>query len=271
MPRFDLHCHTHFSYDAAKDSSADALCRRAIELGITDLCITDHCDMDSATGGLLYPYDEDAAWGEALEAKDRYRDRLNLMLGIELGNAHHAPKKAAEVLARHPYEFVIGSLHNLRGMLDFWDFEFRPMPQKEIESFFGRMLGETRELIAVPGLTTLGHLTYMLRYVALAGRTFDMQPWFDRIEPLFRDVVARGLALEINVSTLWKGLGFSMPSLELLRLYRDCGGRVVTIGSDAHSPADLGRSIDEGLSILRAVGLTKIRVVRRGLVQEIEL
>ena len=271
MPRFDLHCHTHFSFDAAAESSADALCRRAIELGITDLSITDHCDMDSATGGLLNPYDEDAAWREAVEAKDRYRDRLNLMLGVELGNAHHAPKKAAEVLARHPYEFVIGSLHNLRGMPDFWYFEFVPMPQTEIEGFFGRMLEETRELIATPGITTLGHLTYMLRYVALAKRTFDVRPWFDRIEPIFRELVQRDIALEINVSTLWKGLGFSMPSADLLRLYRDCGGRVVTIGSDAHAPADLGRSIDEGADILRAVGLTKVRVVRHGEQQDVEL
>lgn len=271
MPRFDLHCHTHFSYDGAEDSSADALCRRAIELGITDLCVTDHCDMDSATGVLLYPYDEDAAWGEMLEAKDKYRDRINLMLGLELGNAHHAPKKAAAVLERHPYEFVIGSLHNLRGMLDFWDFDFGPMPQDEINGYFARALDETLELVTIPGITTLGHLTYMLRYVARADRKFDVRPWFDRIEAIYREIIARDIALEVNCSTLWKGFGFCTPSLDLLQLYRDCGGRIVTIGSDAHSPADLGRAIDDGMNALRAAGLSKVRIVRRGIVQDVAI
>ena len=42
----DMHTHSVFSHDGGKDSGIDALCMRAIELGLSDLAITDHCDVN---------------------------------------------------------------------------------------------------------------------------------------------------------------------------------------------------------------------------------
>ena len=72
------------------------------------------------------------------------------------------------------------------------------------------------------------------------------------------------MALELNVSTLWKGLGISMPTLELLKLYVDCGGKLVTIGTDAHAPVNLGKALRQGYALLEAVGIREIVTVREG-------
>ena len=86
----------------------------------------------------------------------------------------------------------------------------------------------------------------------------------DAAEALFKKMIAKDIALEVNVSTLWKGLGFAMPDKEFLALYKECGGRLITVGTDSHSPEHIGECVDEGFGLLRSVGLNDILVVRNG-------
>lgn len=257
----DYHTHTLYSFDGAPESTPDALCRRALELGLSDIAITDHCDINGEVEGIYTPYDADAAFAAMQEAKEAYRGRLQVVCGIELGNAHQYPAEAAAVLAKHPYEFVIGSLHNLRDVPDFCMLKYEVMTTPLINRLFDRALDETIEMAAFPGLSTVGHITYMHRYLTRAGVTFSFKPFYEKLEHLYRLIISRDIALELNVSTLWQGLGVSMPTMELLKLYRDRGGRLITIGTDAHSPANLGKSIRQGYALLRAVGFDEVMTV----------
>ncbi len=264
MIRCDFHTHTCFSFDGAPDATPDALCRRALEAGLSDLAITDHCEVNGQVEGIYAPFNQDGAWEAMAAAKEKFKGRLNLVLGIELGNSHEYPAEAQAVLARHPYEFVIGSLHSLRRVPDFYFLRYEEMTDAHIDQLLGRALDETLEVCATPGITTLGHLTYLHRYVTAAGKTVNFKPHYDRIAAIYDTIIARDIALELNVSTLWKGLGIALPSLELLKLYADRGGRLVTIGSDAHEPANVGRAITKGYALLNAAGLHKIMVIRDG-------
>ena len=265
----DLHTHSLFSFDGAENSTPDALCRRALEVGLTDLAITDHCDVNGEVEKIYPIYDSDAAYAAVMEAKEKYKGRLNLLYGIELGNAHHYPDYAREVLARHNYEFVIGSLHNLRGVPDFYYINYEKMREPIINQLFDRALDEMLEMCAfdVDGkspFTTLGHITYMHRYVTVAKRTMDFAPHHEKIRALYELIIKRDIALELNVSTLAKGLGISMPTLELLKTYRDAGGRLITVGSDAHAPEMLGKAIRKGYALLEAAGFDEVLTVRNG-------
>ena len=86
----------------------------------------------------------------------------------------------------------------------------------------------------------------------------------DKMEKLFKKIISRDIALEVNVSTLWKGFGFPMPHKDILSLYRECGGRLITVGTDSHSPEHIGECVEEGFNTLRSVGLRDILVVRNG-------
>lgn len=77
-------------------------------------------------------------------------------------------------------------------------------------------------------------------------------------------MISRDIALEVNVSTLWRGLGFSMPTRDFLSLYRDCGGKLVTVGTDSHGVSHIGECVDEGFELLRSVELNDLLVVRNG-------
>lgn len=260
----DLHTHTSFSFDGAPEATPDALCRRALEVGVSHLAITDHCDVNGEVEGIYTPYDHEKAWAAMYAAKEKYKGRLNLSLGIELGNAHQYPAEAAEVLSRHPYEFVIGSLHNLTDVPDFCMLRYEMMSDAQIHRLFDRMLEETLSLISFSGLHTLGHLTYMHRYITLAQKPFDFKPHYDKIAAVYQGLISRDMALELNVSTLWKGLGIAMPTLELLKLYKDLGGRLITVGSDGHSPEHVGKCIRKGYALLQTTGFHEVMVVEDG-------
>lgn len=260
----DYHTHTHFSFDGDPAATHDAMCKRALEVGLHDIAFTDHCDINGELEGFYPRYDADGAFSALMEVKEKYSGRLNVVFGIELGNATQYPVQAKAVLDAHPYEFVIGSLHNLRNVPDFFYMDFREMPDPLIGRLFDRALDETLELVSFPGITTIGHLTYMHRYVTLAGKPFSFKPYFEKLEHLFRTLIRHDVALELNVSPLWRGLGISMPTMELLKLYKDCGGRLVTIGTDSHAPATLGKALRKGYALLQTVGITEVVTVRDG-------
>ena len=261
----DYHTHTRFSFDGDPSATHDAMCRRALEVGLDHIAFTDHCDVNGEVEKLYdFPFDPAASWAAMTEVKEKYKGRLNVVCGIELGNATQYPEAARAVLDAHPYEFVIGSLHNLNRVPDFCVMSFDHMSDGLIRQLFDRSLAETLEMVAFPGITTLGHLTYMHRYVTLAGKKLDFKPYYDQIEAIYRALIAHDVALEINVSTLWKGLGISLPTMELLKLYKDCGGKLITIGSDAHAPENLGKAIRKGYAILETVGFHEVLTVQDG-------
>ncbi len=261
----DYHTHTAYSFDGAPHASHDAMCRRALEIGLSDIAFTDHCDINGEVEGIYRSYDADAAFAAMQAVKEAYKGRLNVICGIELGNAAQYPAEAAAVLAAHPYDFVIGSLHNLRGVPDFSMLKYEMMTPALMAQLFDRALDETTEMVAsTPGIDTLGHLTYMHRYITTAGHPFSFAPHREKIEQLYRLLIKRDVALELNVSTLWKGLGVAMPTLELIKFYVDCGGRLITIGSDAHAPETLGKAIRKGYALLQTAGIHEVMTMRDG-------
>ena len=260
----DYHTHTHFSFDGDPAATHDAMCRRALEVGLSEIAFTDHCDVNGEVEGFYAPYDHTAAFAAMEEVKEKYKGRLNVVCGIELGNPHQYPNEARAVLAAHPYDFVIGSLHNLTAVPDFCFLHYEHMPDELIHHLFNRALDENLALAQFEGITTLGHITYMHRYVTRAGKPFDFKPHYDKLRELYRIIIDRDVALELNVSTLWQGLGISMPTMELLKLYKDCGGKLVTIGSDAHAPENLGKAIRKGYAILQTVGFDEVLTIENG-------
>ncbi len=267
MFKCDYHTHTYYSFDGDAASSVDALCKAAIEKGVTDLAVTDHFECNWRAEASYPPYNADAAFAEVQAAKERYKGKLHLTYGIEIGQANQYPEEAKALLAAHDFEFVIGSIHNLTGAPDFYMFDFEKLSVYPgyIGYLFERYIDELCAVIdTLPKLDTVAHLTYMQRYCELSGNHYDFIKHAEKVELLFKKMIAENIALEVNVSTLWKGLGFAMPDCEFLSLYRDCGGRLITVGTDSHSPEHIGDCVEDGFALLKRVGLDSILTVRNG-------
>ena len=262
----DYHTHTCFSFDGYKSSTPDSLCRSAIEKNISDIAITDHFECNFTDGSHYPPYDCNSAYDAICAAREKYSDKINLTYGIEIGQANQCPKEAEKLLKAKNFEFVIASLHNLTNQPDFYYIDFSKLDDnRQIGIWFDQYINELSAIVdTVEQIDTIGHLTYMQRYIALCGKQYDFTRHYEKLSDFFDKIIKRKIALEVNVSTLSKGLGFAMPDKSILLLYKDCGGKLITLGSDAHTPEGLGKCIQDGFNLIRCVGLDEVTVVRNG-------
>lgn len=269
----DLHTHSLFSFDGRPEANVDAMCESAIEKGLSYLAITDHCDINGEIEGIYPVLDKEGVFAAVTRAKKKYAKQLTVLFGVELGQATQYPNQARALLQRYPYDIVLGSLHNLADTPDFY-YMSRPdgeipamqlseMTDAQIAALFDRVLEESVRLLDFSGIHVLTHLTYMHRYVCRVGKEMDFKPFYPALSALFKKMVQKGVALELNTSTLGRE-GITMPTEELVALYRQCGGCLISIASDAHHPDTVAQHFDAGAAILRRCGFTELAVPTAG-------
>lgn len=244
----DYHTHSRFSNDGT-DPVPDML-RAAEKRGLSELCVTDHCDI------ALRPFDGNAYWRMLDGAAAQNKTGVRLLRGIELGEGFWDKKGAEALMAAYPYDFVIGSVHTLRGEDDFYFIHYDSAGQ--CYDYLDRYWADTLALCAWGGFDVLGHLFYPLRY--MRGRQgFSLPDVYGRYENelrrIFEILCQKGRGIELNLSGLYRAQGGGvLPPPEILALYRRCGGEIVTLGSDAHTARDVGSALREGTALLEAAG-----------------
>ncbi len=260
----DIHTHSHHSFDA--ESSVEEMCRAAIERGLTYLAVTDHCEAEYICCG------EDCEFGSfdrqipqsiaaIREAQQKYGEQLKLLCGLELGEPMHDPEQTKHALAYGDFDFVLASVHNLRGRDDFYYMDFKHV---DVDEILREYFDELAETAAFPHFDSLSHLTYPLRYIVeREGYYPDLQPFEGQIERVFNILIKNKKALEINVSGLFKPINRTLPDGYLVKKFRDMGGKYITLGTDAHCAGMVGKGIGEGIKIARQAGFTHYTVFEK--------
>ena len=243
----DYHSHTALSPDGKVSLAEMAAAARAA--GLAELCVTDHCDLLDENGRPAPSWDWAPHLAQLEEARADCGDRgPALRLGLELGVPHVNPEAAAQICALPQLDFVIGSIHNLsrnRGGIDFFfvDYPDERSCHAALDDYFSSM----EALVRTDFYDVLGHIIYPLRYMPFP---ITLDPWRDRIRAILEEAVSRGRGMEVNT---YRGRTLEAWR-EILELYRDCGGEIVTVGSDAHIPAHVGKGIPQALELVKACG-----------------
>lgn len=187
---------------------------------------------------------------EIEEIRHLYGWKIAVKLGMEFGVQVHTIPQFEMLFQRYPFDFIILPIHQVEDK-EFWTQDFQKgRSQREYnERYYEEMLAVVR---AYKNYSVLGHMDLIKRYDQAGIYPFEaLKPM---IAEILKVVISDGKGLELNTSSHRYGLTDSMPSVELLRLYRDLGGRIVTIGSDSHSPAHLGAYLKEAQDQLKALG-----------------
>lgn len=250
----DSHNHSLCSPDGSH--SPQAMLAQAQSLHLYAWTLTDHCECNAYPD--RYESRVQNAWNEMSQLT---AENIHIYRGVELGQPMQNLPAAEHVISWQKYDFIIGSLHNLQDKPDFYYMDAAAMDPEEIHGLLDDYWDEILAMIAWGGFDSLGHLTYPLRYIqGEHGVHVDMERHAGKIDEIFKGLIQTGKALEVNTSGLRQKLGETMPGLGLLRRYRELGGRLVTLGSDAHCAEDLGKGIDEGMEILKAAGFREFAV-----------
>ena len=249
--RVDLHVHTEFSCDS--EAKMERYADEAISKGIGTLCFTDHVDLNPNDYGYNY-YATDRYFEEYRKVRDKYEGKVQILSGIEFGEPHLYADKLKE-LSAYPYDYIIGSIHWIGDMFPCQ----KVREQYSAKEFYTLYWEEVLKTVKQGGFDALGHIDFPKRYY---GEIYYQEA---KLREIFKYLLDKEMVIEINTSSLRKGHSETMPGDELLALYKDCGGRYVTIGSDAHEVQDVGGDGETARELMQKYGLREIMYEQRRL------
>lgn len=260
----DSHCHSNCSFDA-KDS-IDDLCKRAIELNLYALTITDHCE---ASG---YKNPENSEFGDFSKlipmsisqmkaAQEKYKTKLKLYRGIELGQPIQDLESANISLGLDDFDFVLASVHNVENEKDFFWLSYNKEYAYEI---LQRYFNEVLETTKWNKFDSLAHLTYPLRYIVGEQKVnIDINKFEKIIDEILLTLINNEKALEVNTSGLRQKIGEVLPNEQIIKRFKELGGKYITLGSDAHNCNDLAKGIEEGIDLIKKCGFSAYTIFEK--------
>lgn len=259
----DTHTHTTFSTDG--HGEPEAMLASAVERGLTMYCITDHMDWLFPLDPTSFLFDPKEYFAKLGKLRGEWRDRIDLRIGVELGLRDEEDVKEPvrryyeELLRDFPFDYVIGSTHCLCHTdpyyPEYWE------TRTGTEGVLRYLEAELWNLEHYDGFQICGHLDYILRYVP-KNRRVSKGRLAEVIDAILRTLLKRGIGLEINTGALRRNYPETNPSATIATRYFELGGRLITIGSDAHYPEHVAADFDRTEAMLKEIGFREYAVFK---------
>ncbi len=243
---FDYHLHTTVSYDG--HNTPMEMAQAAIRAGLREICFTDHLDYQQNSQRDDYAYTSEAyrnAYG-SLEIPG-----LTIRHGTEVALAPWNKAKIEDDLAAYPYDFVIGSIHFIDDIdiyfPEFW--EGRDFIATERIYY-----EETLRCIQLhDNFDVLGHLTYISKCKGHpCPRIIPLEDHKELFVEIMKTLIAKGKGIEINTSGVDR-CGDFLPGISYLKLFKELGGQIVTVGSDAHAIDRVGQYTNDAITMVKEI------------------
>ena len=265
MLYMDYHVHCQNSPDSSEP--LEEICKGAMGAGIKEIMITDHYEMFTDDFGrkAYQPEYLTQCLESVQQCREKLKDQLYVGFGPELGQIHLQPEAAAQITKSFPFDFVIASFHKIDN-LDLKGYDYHKTNCRILKE---RYLDGLLAIARTGDFDCMGHVDLIKRYAAGQGVSIRLEEDEEAVRELFRILVNRNKGIEINTSGLRQAVKEQFPSRTLLKGYREEGGTIVTVGSDAHCRQDVGKGIQEAEKLLQELGFPYIsRFRERKLLQE---
>lgn len=245
MNILDNHIHSHFSMDSKEDM--ENIIKRAINLGVKHLTFTDHLEYEDNK----FTLDLDKYVESIYKYKEKYKKDINLLTGIEIGYESNIKNEIEDIINKYPFDFVLCSTHSINSKKIYKDDFFKGLTQKEsYNKYYQSIIDTTKEF---RNFDIYGHLDYIIRYGNYGTKAL-YDDYKDIIDEVLKSIISIGKGIEINTSGYRYNLDNVHPSIDILKRYKELGGEILTIGSDAHKAVDICSGFDKAYEILDYLG-----------------
>lgn len=252
----DYHMHSSFSGDS--DTPMEQMIQQAVKAGLQQICFTEHQDFDyPQVHGItadFFMVNTDSYLYDLIRCKEKYKEQIRICLGIELGLQPHLQKELARYINSYDFDFVIGSSHICNRRDPYFPEFFEGRPEEEAyREYFDSILDNIRKF---RNFDVYGHLDYVVRYGPNKDREYTYEKYRDILDAILELLLEHGKGLEINTGGLKCGLRQANPCAAILKRYRQLGGEIITVGSDAHVPQYIGYEFAKAADMLKACGFS---------------
>lgn len=251
MYLIDYHIHSNNSFDSKE--TVQSVCEAAIEKGINEICFTEHFSVKEgikSNGFLnLKKYSD-----EITECREVFKDKLIIRAGVEICEPHENEEELRLAIENIPFDFILGSVHNFDYNIGLMAY----MSENTKEESYKRYFTEVNKVCTSPHIDVVAHLDLMKRYAFTTHGNYNFNEYKEIIEQVLNNIIKNGKGIEVNTSTLRGVVNEAMPSVDILKMYHDLGGKIITVGSDAHKVEDVGAGIKESIQVLKDIGFKYI-------------
>ncbi|HYE80789.1 MAG TPA: histidinol-phosphatase HisJ family protein [Clostridia bacterium] len=247
---YDFHTHSHYSTDSS--ASMLSMARKGKNIGLSGICFTDHIDLDYENPQASFDFSYGDYISEISNIRASLPGNFEIFAGVELGLQPHTLADNQELIRDRSYDFIIGSIHCVNKTDMYLDGFLKSMPTDDmaVTNYFMEM---QLCIESFSNFDVLGHLDGVRRYIR-DSESFSYEQYREQIQNALKSLIRAHKGIEVNTSGLRYGLSSFHPLPEILRLYKQLGGEIVTIGSDSHSPDTLGYRFKEAGEMLSDMG-----------------
>ncbi|WP_301108705.1 histidinol-phosphatase HisJ family protein [Sporosarcina sp.] len=253
---FDYHMHSAFSADC--EIPMEEMAKASIAKGLNEICFTDHIDYEYPDETIQFDFDKIAHANKIQQLNQQFNGQLVIKKGVEIGLQPHLLDRYEKLMDEHSFDFVICSLHTVENKsLHYKELFADRSVEDAFETYYKELLYCVQNY---KRYSVLGHADLIKRYT-------DQPPahlFHDYLEKIFQTIIPEGKGIELNTSGTRYGLPHNMPSEDILRLYKQCGGEIITLGSDAHRPADIAHEFKESLELFQSIGFRYVATFSNG-------
>lgn len=251
----DMHTHSTFSHDGKSTirEMREAECAKDVPI----FAVTDHCDFCHIEDRDVFG----AIQNSVTEVKKLSEEGSKILSGVEISDGRWYEKELKKLLSEWDFDLAIGSVHHVdyRDSVDsFRNRDFTAFTKKERAEFLHIYFNEVARLFTTFDFQILGHLTIPYRYIVGRDKCEISEADFrEQIEEILRECIRRDVALEVNTSC-YRSMATFLPDKEILKWYRELGGRLITLGSDAHKTEDAAQYFKEAATLLQDLGFREV-------------
>lgn len=242
----DYHLHTNHSFDSTQ--TLMDVCNKAVEMSLKEIAITDHFSVIEGRGS--YGFMNKEKYLKDIELhKDLFKDKLIIKKGLEICEPHLNEDDIEKEIVNMNLDFILGSIHNIdgKGMNTFAE-------DLTGNILYERYFQEILNLSKSKHVDVIAHMDFIKRYAFSKCGLCDVKKNEGLLREVFKSIISTGKGIEINTSGLRSACNEALPGIDILKLYKECGGEIITVGSDAHFTKDVGYGIKESYEILRELG-----------------
>jgi histidinol phosphate phosphatase HisJ family len=236
------------------DLDAELACEKAISINLDGIAFTDHHDLDYP-GDEKYEISDFNKYDYVMEGlKEKYKSKLNVLKGIEIGIQPHVIKESYEVIKKNCFDYVLASVHIIDGVDPYYKVYYEGKTRNEA---YGQYLQKILYAVAeFPDFDNLGHFEYIIRYASYDDRSLRYSDYAGAFDEILKILVCKGKGFEINTGSFRENQGITTVEfdLDILKRYRELGGEIISLGSDAHSAEYIGYKHEYFKEILLKAG-----------------
>lgn len=255
---YDFHIHSEHSIDSI--ASMEDMALAAISQNFKSICFTDHVDFDSTDQRIDVSFREIDYFRNIKQVKYKYARDIEILSGVEIGMQPHLFQRYNHFINNNQFDFVLMSFHSIDGRdIRRSNLLSNSDPIQLLESYYNNMLVCIRDY---NNFDVIGNFDYIDRYLLKHSKIPRYTDFYPIIREILKLIIDNGKGIELNTAGMIHGLDSFHPKVEILNLYKQLGGEIITIGSNAHRPEDVGYQYRPAERLLRDLGFKYIHLFK---------